>query len=131
MLEYSYTKLNDNSPIPIVRVSINNLRNNKYFQHDAILDTGSDVTLVSISIISKLEPPRIGRVKIKPKGLGGKEIGIAPHRINLGFTESEVIKVKVWSCVDRDLEEFIILGRNFLNRYKITFDGINNKFIIY
>ena len=133
MHEYSYTKLDNISPIPIVRISINNLRNNKYLQHDAILDTGSDVTLIPLSIIGKLNPPTIGRGKIikKPQGLGGREIGILPHRIKLGFSNRSLINVKAWSAVDRDLENCIILGRNFLNRYKITFDGINNKLIVH
>lgn len=133
MHEYSYIKLGNISPIPIVRISINNSRNNKYLQHDAILDTGSDVTLIPISIISKLNPPKIGRVKItkKPQGLGGREIGILPHRIKLGFSDRTLINVKVWSCSDRNLEGCIILGRNFLNRYEITFDGIKSKLIVH
>ncbi|MEM8718065.1 MAG: hypothetical protein AAGE84_01985 [Cyanobacteria bacterium P01_G01_bin.39] len=141
MYEYNYTKSENTSPIPIVRISINNLRNNQYLQHDAILDTGSDVTLIPVSIINKLSPPKIGRGKIttKPHGLGGQVIGILPYRIQLGFSDSRrqlasqdrtLIRVKAWSCLDNNLEGFIILGRNFLNRYKITFDGTNSKLIV-
>ena len=133
MYEYSYTRLDDLSPIPIIRININNLRNEQNFQYDAILDTGSDVTLIPVSIINKLNSPRIGRGKIikKPLGLGGIDIGILPYRIKLGFSDRNLINVKVWSCLDENLEGFIILGRNFLNRYQITFDGINNKLIVH
>lgn len=133
MYEYNYTNPENVPPIPIVKISINNLKNNKYLQYDAILDTGSDVTLIPASIISKLNPPKIGRGKIikKPQGLGGIEIGILPHRIQLGFNEHTLIRVKAWSCWDNSLDGFIILGRNFLNRYKITFNGIDRKLTVH
>lgn len=110
MYEYNYIKSENISPIPIVRISINNLRNNQYLQHDAILDTGSDVTLIPVSIINKLSPPKIGRGKIttKPHGLGGQVIGILPYRIQLGFSDRTLIRVKAWSCRDDDLDGLII-----------------------
>jgi hypothetical protein len=133
MLEFDYTQIGDLSPIPIANLYINNLSSNANLFHvnNAILDTGSDITLFPFSLISKVEAKSIGHNSVQPfRGLGTEIKGV-PYRIGIGFEEKLIIKVKVFACPDHQLENEIIIGRNFLNRYQIEFNGPARTFLIY
>jgi hypothetical protein len=63
MPEFSYTKVNGISPIPIVTTYFSNLSNPSIITtcDCGILDTGSDLTIISYTVISKLQATAIDR----------------------------------------------------------------------
>ena len=94
-----------------------------------ILDTGSDVTVVSMSLVSSIKARAIKTEPSTFKLLGEVVVGV-PFFLKLSFDNSTFIKTKVFAVPDRILNGETIIGRNVLNRHVITFDGLNKIFTI-
>jgi hypothetical protein len=132
MPEFSYTKVNGISPIPIVTTYFSNLSNPLIITtcDCGILDTGSDLTIVSFTVISNLQATAIDRQQsISFRGLGRASQGIA-YRVGMSFDGASFFRAKVIAVPDDVLNDEIIIGRNILNRYAICFDGPNLIFNI-
>lgn len=133
MFEAPYTEVLDQSPIPLITLQIRSLESSSIpLERTGILDTGADCTLVPFSVISRLQPKALirGRDSSLIYGVGKQKIVTVPYRIALSFNQQNFIKLKIYACPDHATDELIILGRNFLNRYRITFDGLERKFTI-
>jgi hypothetical protein len=132
MPDFVYTKVNGISPIPIVTTYFSNLINPVIITtcNCGILDSGSDLTIVSYTVISKLQATAIDRQQsISFRGLGRSSQGIA-YRVGMSFDGIDFFRAKVIAVPDDVLNDEIIIGRNILNRYEITFDGPNLVFRI-
>jgi hypothetical protein len=132
MPDFPYTKVQGISPIPIVTTFFSNLSNPSIFTtcDCGILDTGSDLTIVSYSVISQLQATAIDRQQsISFRGLGRSSQGIA-YRIGMSFDRIDFFRAKVIAVPDDVLNGEVIIGRNILNRYAINFDGRNLVFQI-
>ena len=132
MLSFPYTKVEGRSSIPISNIYLQNPLDSRLSTNFdfAILDTGSDITIVSYEIVSKLQLRPIDSQKsISFRGLGRETQGI-PYRIKLSFDDLDYISSKVIAVPDDILQGETIIGRNVLNRYAITFDGPKLVFTI-
>jgi hypothetical protein len=132
MPDFPYTKVQGISPIPIVTTFFSNLSNPSIVTtcDCGILDTGSDLTIVSYSVISQIQATAIDRQQsISFRGLGRSSQGIA-YRIGMSFDRIEFFRAKVIAVPDDVLNGEVIIGRNILNRYAINFDGRNLVFQI-
>jgi hypothetical protein len=132
MPDFAYTKVNGISPIPIVTIYFSNLINPAIITtcNCGILDTGSDLTIVSYTVISKLQATAIDRQQsISFRGLGRSSQGIA-YRVGMSFDGEDFFRAKVIAVPDDVLNDEIIIGRNILNRYEVTFDSPNLVFRI-
>ena len=92
-----------------------------------LIDTGSDITLVPITIISNLGVVRSGRSQPSeyPTGLGGVKIAYTAYWLKISFNDNNFYGVRVWDAVG-DTQELVIIGRNFLNnRFNLFLDGEN------
>jgi hypothetical protein len=132
MLNFKYTKLDNISPIPIVNLY---LRNSNYptlsiCNNCSIVDSGSDLTLISYSDASRLQ---LEALKTKGystfKGLGRIITG-AYFLVNVSFDDIKYFRARVLAIPDDDLNGEIIIGRNVLNRYIITLNGQKLTFTI-
>lgn len=133
MFKGAYTKVIGQSPIPIIKLQTKALYNSDVIiEKDSILDTGADCTLIPFAIISKLQPKALirGRHNQIIYGVGKNKIVAVPYRILISFDQLNFFKIKVYACPDDYTDGLIILGRNFLNRYCITFDGQARLFYI-
>jgi hypothetical protein len=129
---FPYTEVEGISPIPILNIYLQNpIDSELSINFDfAILDTGSDLTIISYGIVSKLQLKQIGSQQSIPfRGLGREAQGI-PYRINLRFDDRDYIGSKVIAVPDDILNGEAIIGRNILNRYIITFNGPKRVFTI-
>ncbi len=132
MPSFNYTTVRGISPIPVVCIYFQNPLNSKLSTvfDCAILDTGSDISVISFGIISKLQLKPVSNQKYVPfRGLGGEIQGI-PYRIKLSFDNQNYFNAKVIAVPDDVLNGEVIIGRNILNRYCITFDGRQGVFTI-
>ena len=132
MPDFSYTKVGDISPIPIVSIYLQNPNNTLLSTtfDCAILDTGSDVTIISYEIVSKLQLRAIDSQKSVPfRGLGSEAQGV-PFLIQLSFDDRNYIRSRVIAIPDALLNGEAIIGRNILNRYVISFNGPKLTFTI-
>ena len=125
MKSFDYTKPQNLSHIPIVCFYVKNIRNNNLIRtYDAILDTGADITLVSFSVISQIQPiPTKDEISFK---VLGRELQSKPYRLSISLDDS-TRGIKVYACPDNILGADILLGRNYLNRYLVEFDGPNKQ----
>jgi hypothetical protein len=132
MLNFSYTQISGRSPILIVNLYLQNLDNPLLttIADCSILDTGSDLTLVSFSVISKLQAKLIAGKNLVPfKGLS-REIEGIPYRVKVSFDNENYFNSLVIAVADCELNGETIIGRNILNRYVINLDGRNRAFTI-
>jgi hypothetical protein len=132
MLDFHYTKIDGKSAIPIVDLYFKNPVNFIFTTKTdfAVIDTGSDVTVVSYTVISKLRVrPLPEPQQIHIKGFGRENIGI-PYLVEAGFSNENYIYVKVFAIPDDILDGQVIVGRDILNNYVITFDDPNLVFTI-
>ena len=132
MFEGKYTELPNSSPIPLIQLQIRQSESIPSIASQGILDTGADCTMVPFSIISQLQAVKIirGRNTSVIYGVGKRKIIVVPYRVEISFNHHEFIRIKVYACPDNDTDGLIILGRNFLNRYCITFNGRTKIFLI-
>lgn len=132
MLDFQYTKLEGKSAIPIVRLYFENpddasCKTNTEF---AVLDTGSDITIVPYTLISEIKIRElISTQPVSIKGFGRESMG-APYLVKVGFSEHHCIYAKVFAIPDDILDNQIIVGRDILNLHVITFDGPKLTFTI-
>ncbi len=132
MPKFSYTKFEGISPIPFVNIYLQNPLDSKLSTifDCAILDTGSDLTVISYDIVAKLQLRPIDSQKsISFRGLGREAEG-TPYRIELSFDSQNYIRSKVVAVPGDILNGEAIIGRNILNCYFITFNGSKLEFII-
>lgn len=132
MLNFDYTRLDNISPIPIVDFY---LRNPNYpdlniSNNCGIIDTGSDATLISYGDASRLQ---LTALKTKDsatfRGLGQITTGTY-FLIQASFDNKTYFRARVLAIPDDILNGEVIIGRNILNRYVITFNGPQLKFTI-
>ncbi len=120
------------SPISILPLRLQNLETKTIIKTEGILDTGSDFTLVSPELINKLQPTSIGLHKsVQLQGIVDKAIvtGV-PYIIGINIYNQVFDRVKVFCCANLDIGEYVLIGRNLLNRYRIIFDGCKRKIFL-
>ncbi len=108
---------------PLVRITLINPISNKRANAYAYLDTGSDALVVPKDIWLKLGLEMLYRSNISAVG------GIVTTwytRINLEFLKNKHLNVIVFYQDEGD----ILIGRNIIDKYSITFDGRNSKLLI-
>jgi predicted aspartyl protease len=91
---------------------------------DAFLDTGSDCTLVPLTVISTLQL-QVSRSTAIIQGIGGEADRTIATYLNLEIGNNTIKAVKVYGYSGDLLSNQIILGRNILNQCCIEFDGIH------
>jgi hypothetical protein len=111
MPDFAYTKVNGISPIPIITTYFSNLSNPSIITtcNCGILDTGSDLTLVSYTVISKLQAIAIERQQsISFRGLCRSSQGMA-YRVGMSFDSIDFFRAKVIAVPDDVLNDEVII----------------------
>jgi hypothetical protein len=132
MLNFEYLRIGNSSPIPAIRFYFRNPENKLLTVGDScsILDTGSDVTIVPYSIASRLYLKSIDEEKpLDFRGFSRINKGL-PYRIAGSFDGEHYFRTKVFAIPDDILNGEVIIGRNILNRYFITFNGPDLTFTV-
>lgn len=118
MTHYKYNQ-QIRPPAPFVYVTLRPpLDDEPSFELPAQVDTGADTSVVPLRVVEALALPQLGEV---PTAVFGGQVTLIPsYMIRLqirGLTEAAV---KVLASPD---EPYVLLGRDVLNRYKLTLDG--------
>lgn len=87
----------------------------------AMIDTGADGTFVPSALLSAMGSP-IEQFATVRSHLGDQVFEVAIHRIDLVI--SSTIRLPGIEVISNDWDDFVILGRNVLNRLTILLDGI-------
>ncbi|MBZ8180257.1 hypothetical protein [Oscillatoria salina] len=129
---YNYTFISPEIPaIPLIKVQLftPGLTPTTKLDCEAILDTGSDCTLIPLPLLVQVNAQISGRAINIPVG-GSKTIGI-PHYVGMIFDNNSHPVLRVFGCPIDDIGEIILIGRDLMNQYRIEFDGVNLTFTIF
>lgn len=90
----------------------------------ALVDTGSDVTSIPLTVAQALGLPPLGSVRVE--GVTEDQIRRETFQafVSFGTGEPESFDVVGWH------EDIALLGRDILNKYILTLDGPNLTFTI-
>jgi predicted aspartyl protease len=108
---------------PLVRVILSNPISNKKVNVYAYVDTGSDAVVVPRDIWLKLGLEMLYRSNVSAVG------GVVTTwytRINLEFLENKHKNIITFYQDNGD----VLIGRNIIDKYSVTFDGRNSKLLI-
>ena len=133
MFEFSYISVNDDIPaIPVATVIIGNPENPSIsFTSDfGIIDTGSDITAISFTFISKLQLRPLPFKDLPSINIMGYQVSSIPYLINFSFGQNTKTLEKIFAVPDHVIKDEIIIGRNILNLYEIQLDARNGVFRI-
>ena len=128
---YRYTKLDqDLPPIPILQIQLMQpgAVRRAGLICSAILDTGSDCTLIPIPLLQRVSARIIGRVVQIP--VGGVTTVAIPYVVGVAFDQHHLSALKVFGCPENDIGDMLLIGRDLMNRYRIEFDGPKLEFEI-
>jgi len=126
-MQHYYKELEPGIPpapiIPIVIITPDWQDKEFQVEIEAFLDTGSDCTLVPLSLISKLQLT-VNRSTAIIQGIGGDAGQSIAVFVNLKLGNSLIKAVRVYGYSGDILNEQIIIGRDVLNQCCVEFDGI-------
>jgi predicted aspartyl protease len=111
-------------PAPLIRMQISSFGTGLSREIDALVDTGSDQTLVHWSILEEIESS-LGQNIVIQSATGMASYATAFVRITI-----EGLPPFHLDVVGFDFNDHAILGRDFLNHFKLTLDGPNLLFSI-
>ena len=128
---YRYTRLGTEiPPIPIAPLE---LMKPGRFEGDsivgqAILDTGSDCTLVPIPWLIQVKAQIADRPLRIP--VGGQVSLAIPYEVGIRFDRYRHFVFRVYGCSVDEIGEMALVGRDLMNLYRIEFDGERGIFTI-
>jgi hypothetical protein len=129
---YRYTSLGTIIPaIPILSLQL--IKPGRFEEPaitgQAILDTGSDCTLVPIPWLIQAQAQVADRAVRIPVG-GQVTLGI-PHEVGLRFDRYRHLIFRVYGCPTEEIGDIALIGRDLLNLYRVDFDGVERTFTIH
>lgn len=118
MIRYRYL-MQMQPPAPFVRVTLRNPQTGVELQDvPAQLDTAADRTLLPDDLVRALSLPQIRTIPIGVMGGIVRSMPTYPVQVTLHNLAPQTLEV-----VSHSAEEWVLLGRDFLNAYRIVFDG--------
>jgi hypothetical protein len=129
---YRYISLGTDIPaIPIVPLEL--IQPGKFDRPavvgQAILDTGSDCTLVPLPWLIQVNAQIADRALRIPV-CGQLSLAI-PHEVGIRFDKYRHFVFRVYGCSVDDIGEMALVGRDILNLYRVEFDAPNSIFTIH
>lgn len=99
------------------------------FEFQAILDTGSDCTLVPFDFLAKVKAQVCDRAIRIP--VGGTVALAVPYLVGLVFDRHIYPAHQVYGCSVDTIGDLLIVGRDILNLHRIDFDGPRQQFTVF
>ncbi|MEO1791807.1 MAG: retropepsin-like aspartic protease [Cyanobacteria bacterium J06629_19] len=134
MIWYPYQTVAEDPKVPLAPVLQVTLLNpkqndNRTYELNAILDTGADGTLIPLEVVSVLRL-KLQAERVPITGVGGALTMGFSCWVNLQIGAIEVPLVKVASCEATAIggQGQMIIGRDILNLFCMTFDGKQQRF---
>jgi hypothetical protein len=131
MATYRYTTLGTEIP-PIPLMPLELVKPGRFESESivgqAVLDTGSDCTLIPIPWLVQVQAQVADRAIKIP--VGGRVSVAIPYEVGLRFSQYRHLVFRVYGCPVEDIGETALIGRDLLNLYRVEFDGTKGLFTI-
>jgi hypothetical protein len=122
--QYAYQSISSEAPeIPILTVNLFLPGDNRSPKISciSILDTGSDCTLLPITLLMQARArPTQGLRKIPVCGI---EVSAIPFFVGLTFGQYELPNIRIYGVGTEEIGTAGLIGRDILNQFKIDFNG--------
>ena len=112
-------------PAPLVYLQVGAPETQDFISIPALLDTGADMTMLPASAFAALQLKHGDEVEIE--GATGLTEIIGVSVVQIAIRGLPPVNLAVGNL---NLETYSIVGRDYLNRYRISFDGPNLKLLI-
>lgn len=111
-------------PAPCLIVDLANPENSdsELLGIPAQIDTAADRTIIPVQVVDQLGLKPCGELTLE--GLGGTVFTVPEYELVIRVIRMKARRIKVATCND---ETVTILGRDFLNHFKIALDGPNQR----
>jgi len=118
LIRYNYNRGVD-PPAPFVYVSLGRPGGEPAtVQWPAQLDTGADRTIIPLETVREIGLEQMGEAELG--GLGALVLRLPAYVVSLSVHDGEPVLLQVYAA---DMENHVLLGRDVLNRFRITLDG--------
>ena len=133
--EFSYLQRNNDLYTPTATIQIKSFKTQKEEEYNAIIDTGSEITLISEEIIKQFDFSSISSEKKVQTATSEKGITVVPYWVRIRFKhlnkkDNLYYPIKIYCCSKKNLNQDILLGMDFIKNFEITFSGKNKKLLI-
>jgi predicted aspartyl protease len=110
-------------PAPFVLLNVAALGSDEWEMNVAALaDTGADVTVIPDNLVETLG--LVALDSLPTMGLGGTVTHRKTYGVRLLIRDLPAVEIEVVGSADW---KYAILGRDVLNRYRVVFDGPNQR----
>lgn len=121
MLSYHYEYDNSYTPsMPVVDVVISRFEDETGIEIEAIIDTGSDASMIPLNVLRRLKVRKAGQQRINDLSGISRFVNTYPVCVRLA---GQLVRINALS--DRNNRPMLI-GRDILNYFSITLDGLAN-----
>ncbi len=118
-------------PIPLISLALKTpqVNSDSFVKCQAILDTGSDCTLIPLPMVIKVKG-KASKGTIRIPFSGQMVLGI-PYEVGLIFDGYEYSSFQVFACSVEEMGELTIIGRDLMNHHRIEFNGQDLSFTVF
>lgn len=117
-MQYQYDNAGFQPPAPVVRIRVGAPGAESREELSALLDSGSDVSVVPVALVRRLGLRRVGRpTQVRGFGFDGSEVPAFLAEMTLNGGNSWFVQVFPWR------NAYAILGRDVMNRWRTVLDG--------
>ena len=120
IVTFEYDTQYNGPSIPVVEMTLTNPVTEKQVTVDGVLvDSGADGTIVSLEFLKQIQARRVDTVNMRP--MRGPVYRVDVYEVELRIDSFRVPKAQV---VADPQNEGMILGRNVLNQFIVTLNGL-------
>jgi predicted aspartyl protease len=117
---HKYDTNYDSPALPVVEIQVSALiENGVVLTRRALVDSGADATIIPLRDLEKMSARKIDTRRLRV--IGGVSYRVDIYEVTLAFGPYRV--PKIFAVADRQNRE-VILGRDVLNQFTTTLDGL-------
>ena len=117
---YHYDRSYNGPALPVIEITLHSLENDStVVERHALVDSGAGATIVPLEYLEQIWARRVDSVRLKPLQGSSYRVDIYEAGIQIGSYPT----FKVYAVADVH-NEGVILGRDVLNQFIVTLNGL-------